>query len=62
MILFDGFSYSNPDSYSRQLDKQVSNQERPYGYDTPPPSADTHDFNQSRLETDVEYTPKKKRK
>lgn len=45
-----------PESYSRQIDEQVSMQEMPYGYTTEPPSADTGDFNQRRLESKKQYT------
>lgn len=44
-----------PESYSRQIDEQVSMQEMPYGYVTSPPPADTGDFDQARLETRKEY-------
>jgi hypothetical protein len=40
-----------PESASRALDEMVQRQEMPYGYEGEPPSADTGDFNQSRLET-----------
>jgi len=46
------------DSYCRQMDSRIFESELPYGYDTPPPPADTGDFDQARLETKVQY-PKK---
>jgi hypothetical protein len=48
-----------PESYSRMLDEKVSMQEMPYGYTTPPPPADTGDFDQRRLETKNQYTPRR---
>ena len=39
------------ESYSRLLDESVQISEMPYGYEGEPPSADTGDFNQSRLES-----------
>ena len=50
-----------PESFSRQLDESVLARERPYGYTSPPPPADTGDFDQARLESKVEYAPKKGR-
>lgn len=44
-----------PESYSRQLDERVLEQEMPYGYELPPPPADTGDFNQRRLESTKQY-------
>jgi len=44
-----------PESYSRSLDKRVFDQEMPYGYVTPPPPADTGDFDQRRLESNKQY-------
>lgn len=48
------FSYP-PDSYSRELDAAVARQEMPYGYSSPPPSADTGDFDQKQKESNKEY-------
>lgn len=50
-----------PESYSRQLDERVAMQEMPYGYTTPPPPADTNDYDQRKLETHVEYRPSQMR-
>lgn len=44
-----------PESYSRKLDERVAMQERPYGYTTEPPAADTGDFDQRRLESNKKY-------
>jgi len=33
------------ESYSRQLDRMVCEQEKPYGYTSSPPPADSGDFN-----------------
>lgn len=44
-----------PESYSRQLDERVLEQEMPYGYTTPPPPADTGDYDQRRLESNKQY-------
>ena len=44
-----------PESYSRELDERVLMQEMPYGYVTPPPPADTGDFDQRRLEAKHEH-------
>jgi hypothetical protein len=44
-----------PESYSRKLDERVLMQERPYGYTSEPPAADTGDFNQRRLESNNQY-------
>lgn len=43
------------ESYSRQLDKKVAMQEMPYGYEYNPPPADTGDYDQERLESQVKY-------
>lgn len=48
-----------PESFSRGLDKSVSAREMPYGYSGSPPPADTGDFDQAKLESKVEYAPKK---
>ena len=50
-----------PESYSRQLDERVLEQEMPYGYVTPPPSADTGYFDQRRLESDKQYARRRGR-
>lgn len=39
------------DSYSRYLDRKVRMEERPYGYNTPPPPADSHDYDVGRHES-----------
>lgn len=44
-----------PESYSRELDAAVARQEMPYGYITPPPPADTGDYNQHARESHKEY-------
>lgn len=44
-----------PESYSRQLDQRVFHEEKPYGYTTEPPPADTGNFNQRALESKKEY-------
>ncbi len=44
-----------PESYSRQLDERVLEQEMPYGYTTPPPAADTGDYNMRKLESNKQY-------
>lgn len=51
MSFFLGSHPTPPESFSRQLDERVQMSEMPYGYEGEPPSADTGDFNQSRLET-----------
>jgi hypothetical protein len=48
-----------PESYSREIDEQVSMQEMPYGYTTTPPPADTGDFDQRKLETKNQYTTRR---
>ncbi len=48
-----------PESYSRQLDERVLMQEKPYGYTTEPPPADTGDFDQARLESKKAYAVRK---
>jgi hypothetical protein len=48
-----------PESYSRELDERVAFEEMPYGYDFAPPPADTHDFDQHRIETHHERKPRK---
>ena len=50
-----------PESYSRQLDERVLEQEMPYGYTSPPPPADTGDYNQRRLESNKQYAMRKGR-
>lgn len=44
-----------PESYSRQLDERVCEQEMPYGYTSSPPPADTGDYDQRRLESNKQY-------
>jgi hypothetical protein len=39
------------ESYSRRLDASVQRQEMCYGYDQPPPPADTGDFHERAYET-----------
>jgi hypothetical protein len=51
-------SVAPEESFSRQLDARVQAQEMPYGYVTPPPAADTGDFNQAKLESKKEYKRK----
>lgn len=50
-----------PESYSRILDERVLEQEMPYGYVTPPPPADTGDFDQRRLESNKQYPTRRGR-
>jgi hypothetical protein len=50
-----------PQSYSRQLDDAIARQEMPYGYDMPPPAADTGDYNSQKLVSKKEYPMKKGR-
>lgn len=50
-----------PESYSRVLDERVSMQEMPYGYDMPPPPADTGDFSIESRNSKKEYKPGKNR-
>jgi hypothetical protein len=52
---FDWPHPTPPDSYSREIDHRVCMQEMPYGYTSPPPPADTGDFDQARLESHMEY-------
>lgn len=40
-----------PPSACQELDRMVQASERPYGYTLPPPPADTHDYNSSKLES-----------
>ena len=42
------------ESYSRQIDSMVKSQELPYGYDSPPPPADTHDYDERAYETHMQ--------
>lgn len=44
-------NYLKGESYSRELDERVQMSEMPYGYEGEPPSADTGDFDQKRLES-----------
>lgn len=48
-----------PESYSRQLDERVAEQEMPYGYTSEPPPADTGDYDQRRLESNKQYVTRK---
>ena len=50
-----------PESYSRQIDERVMAQEMPYGYTNTPPSADTGDYDQRRLESNKQYAMRKGR-
>lgn len=43
-------------SYSRELDLAVQRQERPYGYNMPPPPADTGDYDMKARESKKEYS------
>ena len=61
MDVFINLSRVPPESYSRELDKRVQRHEKPYGYESSPPSADTGDFNQRRLESDKQYAPHHRR-
>lgn len=47
-----------PESYSRELDNRVKIEEKPYGYVSPPPPADTGDYDQARLESKKQYAIK----
>lgn len=51
MTIFNWPHMTPPDSVSRQLDMSVQRSEMPYGYEGEGPDADTHDFNQAKLET-----------
>ncbi len=46
-----------PESYSRQLDERVAAQEMPYGYTSPPPPADTGDYDTEARVSKKEYPP-----
>jgi hypothetical protein len=59
-LSFRGYVHP-PESYSRELDREVAREEKPYGYTLPPPPADTGDFNQRRLESDKQYRLRKGR-
>lgn len=48
------------DSYSRHLDMVVQAQEMPYGYDSPPPPADSGNYDQKAKESRKEYKPKRR--
>lgn len=48
-----------PESYSRQLDERVAEQEMPYGYTSEPPPADTGNYDQRRLESNKQYETRK---
>ena len=50
-----------PESESRQLDKRVLIQEKPYGYVIEPPAADTGDFDQAALESTKKYPTRRGR-
>lgn len=50
-----------PESYSRELDKDVLIQEKPYGYEIDPPPADTGNFDQAALESHKQYPLQKGR-
>lgn len=56
----ESFSHPMPsESQSRQLDRTVCEQEMPYGYDRPPPAADTGDYNMKSRESKKEYGVRK---
>jgi hypothetical protein len=57
MDVFFSLLGAPPESYSRQLDKRVQSKEKPYGYESSPPPADTGDFDQARLESKKVYSP-----
>ena len=48
------------ESYSRQLDKRVQLEEKPYGYDMPPPPADTGNYDMRSRESHKQYSPRSK--
>jgi len=48
-----------PESESRKLDQKVAREEMPYGYTSPPPPADTGDYDSGRLDSDKQYRPKR---
>lgn len=48
--------YRQPsESYARQLDRTVQLQERPYGYEMPPPPADSGDYDMRSKESKKQY-------
>lgn len=58
----DSFSHKMPpESQSRQLDQFVAAQEMPYGYDYPPPPADTGDYDMKSRESKKEYKTRDRR-
>ena len=48
------------ESYSRELDQRVYEQEMPYGYTANPPAADTGDYDQRKLESNKQYPTKRR--
>jgi hypothetical protein len=56
--------YKHPvpeNSYSRELDSRVQEQEMPYGYSDHNAPADTGDYNEKSHESKKEYKPRKSR-
>ena len=47
------------ESYSRELDSRVQDEEEVYGYSDNPPPADTGNFNQRSYETTNQRRPRK---
>ena len=58
MDIFEMFG-SPSESYSREIDKRVAKEEKPYGYSENPPAADTGNFDQRCLESNKQYTTRK---
>lgn len=50
-----------PESESRKLDNRVRMEERPYGYTSAPPAADTGDYDTSALQSKKQYKPRDRR-
>lgn len=56
----NNYKHSTPqESYSRELDSRVQDDEKPYGYSADPAPADTGDFNQRKYETKNQSRPRK---
>ena len=49
------------ESYSREMNYRICQEEMPYGYTTPPPPADTGDYDQKKLEQHFEKPSRKGR-
>lgn len=54
------FEYPS-ESFSRELDLKVQREEKPYGYSTNPPPADSGNYDMRKFNSKKEYSPRDRR-